>query len=175
MKLTFIFAKFLALSFFMSVCVIVLICSSVYIVLSPDLPDINKLKEHKLQIPLSVYSNDNHLIAEFGEKRRTPVSYEQIPTQFIQALIATEDKHFEYHSGIDLNGILRSIAQLISTGEQQGGGSTLTQQVVKNILFSRAKTFQRKWAEVFTAIQIEKDLTKNEIFELYVNLSLIHI
>jgi len=169
MKLTIIFAKFITLSIIMSVCVIVLICSSVYIVLSPDLPDINKLKEHKLQIPLSIYSNDNQLIAEFGEKRRTPVHYEQIPTAFIQALIATEDKHFEYHSGIDLNGILRSIAQLISTGQQKGGGSTLTQQVVKNILFTRAKTFQRKWAEVFTAIQIEKELTKQEIFELYVN------
>jgi len=137
--------------------------------LSPELPDINKLKDHKLQIPLTVYSNDNYLIAEFGEKRRSPISYEQIPTLFIQALIATEDKHFEHHKGIDLNGILRSIAQLISTGEQQGGGSTLTQQVVKNILFTRAKTFQRKWAEVFTAIQIEKDLTKQEIFELYAN------
>ncbi len=169
MKLTVIFAKFLALSLFMSVCVIVLICSSVYLVLAPELPDINKLKEHKLQIPLTVYSKDSHLIAEFGEKRRTPVSYEQIPTLFIQALIATEDKHFEYHRGIDLNGILRSIAQLVSTGEQQGGGSTLTQQVVKNILFTRAKTFQRKWAEVFTAIQIEKELSKQEIFELYVN------
>ncbi|BCE01001.1 penicillin-binding protein 1A [Marinicellulosiphila megalodicopiae] len=169
MKLTIIFAKFISLSIFMSVCVIVLICSSIYIVLAPELPDINKLKEHKLQIPLSVYSNDNHLIAEFGEKRRTPVTYEQIPVKFVQALIATEDKHFEYHNGIDLNGILRSIAQLLSTGEQQGGGSTLTQQVVKNILFTRAKTFQRKFAEIITAIQIEKDLSKQEIFELYVN------
>ncbi|MCV6588741.1 MAG: penicillin-binding protein 1A [Marinobacterium sp.] len=136
---------------------------------SPQLPDVQTLREVKFQTPLRVYSTDAKLIAEFGEKRRTPVRYDEIPQQYRQALLAAEDSRFYEHFGIDIKGLARAAVQLASTGRIQSGGSTITMQVAKNFFLTRERTFKRKFMEILLALRIEQELSKEEIMELYVN------
>lgn len=162
-------SRFIGWTLIALICGFVLICSAIYLYLSPSLPPVEQLKSVQLQTPLRIYSSDNQLVAEFGEKRRSPLNFEQIPPYFVQALIAVEDKNFEKHFGIDFKGFSRAVLEFASTGERGGGGSTLTQQVAKNFFLTRDKTFKRKFREIVLAIQMEQILTKKEIFELYVN------
>ncbi len=136
---------------------------------SPDLPDVQELREVKFQTPLRVLSDDGLLIAEFGEQRRTPISYEQIPQHFIHALQAAEDSRFFEHQGIDIKGLSRAALQLVQSGQIQTGGSTITMQVAKNFFLTRDRTFERKFIEILLALRIEQELTKEEILELYIN------
>src|SRR5690554_2624620 len=149
--------------------VAVIVASSFYLYLRPNLPDVDQLLDVKLQTPLRVYSKDNRLIAEFGEKRRAPVTIEQIPTIQLQAFMAAEDARFYDHFGVDIKGLARAAIELVSTGEIQSGGSTITMQVAKNYFLSRDRTFIRKFNEILLALQIERELTKAQIFELYLN------
>ena len=161
---------FLIWSAFAAICGLVLISASMYLYLSPALPDVQSLKDFKLQTPMRVMSADNKLIAEYGEQRRAPLRYEQIPTQFIQALIAIEDKRFEVHHGVDPIRFTRVVIDLLLTGDKEGaGGSTLTQQVARNYFLSQQKTFTRKFTEILLALKMESELSKNDIFELYIN------
>ena len=143
--------------------------SSVYLYLAPSLPSVESLKNIQLQTPLRIYTSDEKLIAEFGEKRRTPVAFEDVPQQFYNALIAAEDENFYSHPGIDIKGLARAAYELITTGKKRSGGSTLTMQVAKNYYLSSEKTFTRKFTEILLAVHIEQEITKNEILELYVN------
>ncbi|WP_315853556.1 penicillin-binding protein 1A [Marinobacterium arenosum] len=127
------------------------------------------LRDVQFQTPLRVYSADQKLIAEFGEKRRTPISVDQIPEQYVQALLAAEDSRFYKHVGIDIKGLLRAAVQLATTGHIQSGGSTITMQVAKNFFLTRERTFKRKFMEILLALRIEQELSKDEILELYVN------
>ncbi|MGY8870192.1 MAG: penicillin-binding protein 1A [Pseudomonadales bacterium] len=136
---------------------------------APTLPDVETLRDIKFQTPLKVLSADGKLIAEFGEKKRTPITYEKIPETFVQALQSAEDSRFFEHYGIDLIGLSRAAYQLVSTGKIQSGGSTITMQVAKNFFLTRERTFERKFSEIFLALKIEQSLSKQEIFELYVN------
>ena len=146
------------------------VLSGLYLYLSPELPAIDSLRDVKLQTPLRIYTADGDLIAEFGERRRSPVKFDEIPQQYIEALLAAEDNEFFEHSGVSLKGILRAATQLILTGERGQGGSTITMQIPRNYEFlSRRKTFARKFNEILLAFRIEKELTKEEILELYVN------
>jgi len=140
-----------------------------YLYFSPTLPDVETLREVQFQTPLKVYSKDQKLIAEFGEKRRTPISFDQIPTQFVKALQAAEDSRFFEHNGVDIKGLARAVVQLATTGKKQGGGSTITMQVAKNFFLTREKSFSRKFSEILLALKIENSLAKKEIFELYIN------
>ena len=149
-------------SLFIGVC-------SVYLYLAPSLPSVESLKNIQLQTPLRIYTQDKKLIAEFGEKRRTPVTFEEVPQQFYNALIAAEDENFYSHPGIDIKGLARAAYELITTGKKRSGGSTLTMQVAKNYYLSSEKTFTRKFTEILLAVHIEQEITKNEILELYVN------
>lgn len=135
----------------------------------PKLPEIETLKDVQFQTPLRVYSRDHSLIAEFGEKRRIPVTIDQVPEQMVQAILAAEDDRFFEHPGVDWQGIVRAVISLIKTGEKKQGGSTITMQVAKNFFLSREKTYIRKLNEIFLALKIEKELSKNEILELYLN------
>ncbi|MBN59554.1 MAG: peptidase [Oceanospirillaceae bacterium] len=143
--------------------------TGVYLYLAPTLPDAETLKDVDLQTPLRVYTADGLLITEYGEKRRTPITYQEIPPQFIDALLASEDDGFFEHSGIDLKGLARAVFDLVTTGRKKSGGSTITMQVAKNYYLSSEKTFTRKFTEILLALKIEKALTKEEILELYVN------
>ena len=143
--------------------------TGVYLYLAPSLPDAETLKDVDLQTPLRVYTSDGYLITEYGEKRRSPITYQEIPPEFIDALLASEDEGFFQHSGIDIKGLARAVFDLVTTGRKKSGGSTITMQVAKNYYLSSEKTFTRKFTEILLALKIEKALTKQEILELYVN------
>lgn len=147
---------------------VMMIASSI-LYLAPQLPPVEALREVKLQTPLRIYSSDGFLISEFGEKRRQPVLYGQIPPLFIKALLAAEDQRFYEHHGVDIKGLTRAVVELISTGSKQSGGSTITMQVARNFFLTRKQTFMRKFNEILLAIQIERSLEKSEILTLYVN------
>ncbi len=140
-----------------------------YAYLTPRLPEIDTLKDVKLQVPLRVFSKDGGLIAEFGEMKRIPLRYEQFPDYLIKAVLAAEDDRFFEHPGVDYQGILRAVFHLIRTGEKGQGGSTITMQVARNFFLSREKTYLRKLNEIFLALKIEKELSKEDILTLYLN------
>ena len=161
--------KFLFWSALALACAPAMVLSGVALYLSPSLPDVESLRDVELQTPLRIYSTDNRLIAEFGEMRRFPINYEQIPPDFVHALLAAEDDNFLNHHGVDPMGLLRAAAELVQTGHIQTGGSTITMQVAKNYFLSSKRVFSRKLNEILLALQIERNLSKQEIFELYVN------
>lgn len=155
---------------FSLICAVVLISASIYLYLAPTLPEVETLRDIRLETPMRVVSADNQLIAEFGEQRRAPLSYDQVPRLFVKALLAVEDSRFEEHYGVDPIGFARAFVAVIATGEIDGpGGSTLTQQVARNFFLTRDKTITRKFTEILLAFQMERELTKEEIFELYIN------
>jgi penicillin-binding protein 1A len=134
-----------------------------------EFPNTEVLKEVRLQEPLRVYSADGSLMAEYGEQRRTPASFDEIPALVVKAFLATEDARFFAHEGVDLIGIARAALVYARTGERTQGGSTITMQVARNFFLSREKTFQRKLAEILLSLHIERTLTKEEILALYLN------
>mgnify|MGYP003641707461 FL=1 len=162
-------SRLFAWLFLTGLSVAVIVTSGFYLYLRPGLPPVHQLLDIKLQTPLRVYSKDNRLIAEFGEKRRAPITIEQIPTIQLQAFMAAEDSRFYEHFGVDIKGLARAAIELVSTGEIQSGGSTITMQVAKNYFLSRDRTFIRKFNEILLALQIERELDKNRILELYLN------
>jgi penicillin-binding protein 1A len=143
--------------------------AGVFLYLSPDLPDVETLRDVKLQTPMRVYTLDGELIGQFGEQKRSPLPFDEIPEQFILSLLAAEDDNFFNHRGIDLMGLMRAVSELVLTGEKGSGGSTLTMQVARNYFLSLERTFVRKFKEILLAIEIERNLDKREIFELYFN------
>jgi penicillin-binding protein 1A len=157
--------SFIFIAFLMSIIAGV----SIYYVLAPQLPPTASLKEIQLQLPLRIYSAENQLIAEFGDKRRIPVRYEAIPNRVIQAFLASEDDRFLEHPGVDYQGLLRAAYSLITTGQKAQGGSTITMQLARNFFLSTEKTYLRKLNEIILAIQIEQVLSKEEILTLYLN------
>ncbi len=135
----------------------------------PSLPDISSLHNIQLQTPLSIYSNDGLLIAKFGEKKRVPIGYDDIPTIQINAFLAAEDKDFFQHSGVDVLGLARAVGQLLLTGKKRQGGSTITMQVARNFFLTREKTYTRKLREILLSLIIEQQLSKQDILTLYLN------
>lgn len=155
---------------FAVICGLVLISASVTLYLSPAIPDVQTLKDFKLETPMRIMSADNKLIAEYGDQRRSPLSYDQIPPRFVQALIAIEDKRFEQHWGVDPVRFTKAVIDVFLTGDKDGaGGSTLTQQVARNYFLTQQKTFTRKFTEIILALKMESELSKAEILELYIN------
>ena len=114
-------------------------------------------------------SADGELIAQYGEKRRIPVTLDQIPPEMVKAFIATEDSRFYEHHGVDPVGIFRAASVALFSGHASQGASTITQQLARNFFLSPERTLMRKIKEVFLAIRIEQLLTKDEILELYLN------
>ncbi|GAA71753.1 penicillin-binding protein 1A [Pseudoalteromonas sp. BSi20439] len=142
---------------------------SLYYYVKSDIPSVQVLKNVQLQTPMQVFTKDGLLINQFGEKRRIPVTIDQIPEPLLHAFLATEDNRFYDHIGIDPIGIVRSALVLISTGEKKQGASTITMQLARNFFLTREKAYIRKVKEIFIAIHIENLLSKDEIFELYLN------
>jgi len=147
----------------------VIALAGLYFYLSPQLPSIEGLSDVRLQVPLRIYSSDGSLLGEFGEKRRSPKSLEEIPERLRQAFLSAEDDRFFEHPGVDYQGILRAVINLISTGERGQGGSTITMQLARNFYLSSEKTYIRKLSEIFLALKIERELSKQKILELYLN------
>lgn len=144
-------------------------CYFFIVELSKELPDIGKLENVQYQTPLSIYTQDNLLIEQYGEKRRVPITITEVPRLQIQAFLAAEDERFYNHPGVDYKGLLRAANQLLATGKKTQGGSTITMQVARNFLLSKEKTFLRKLKEILLAIQIEQRYAKDQILELYLN------
>jgi len=140
-----------------------------YLFIAPSLPSIEGLSDVKLQVPLRIYSRDGSLLGEFGEKRRSPKLLNDIPLQLRQAFLSAEDDRFYEHPGIDYQGILRAVAQLVKTGKRGQGGSTITMQLARNFYLSPEKTYVRKIKELFLSLKIENELEKDKILELYLN------
>jgi penicillin-binding protein 1A len=145
------------------------VATCLYLYLSPKLPSVEELKEIELQIPLRIYSQDLKVIAEFGEKKRSPVSFDEIPQAMIDAFLAAEDDSFFEHRGIVVSGLLRAAIELITTGSIRSGGSTITMQVARNFFLNNRQEFTRKFNEILLAFKIEEGLTKKEILSLYSN------
>lgn len=137
--------------------------------LESTLPSVDMLKDMRLTVPLKVFSNDGKLIAVYGEERRSPIALTQVPKDLIHAVLATEDRRFYEHPGVDFRGLARAAVNLLSNSSLKQGGSTITMQVARNFFLTRKKTFIRKLSEILLAFKIEKELTKDEILELYLN------
>ncbi|MFP3341304.1 PBP1A family penicillin-binding protein [Halomonas sp. SIMBA_159] len=137
---------------------------------SPGLPDVRQLQDFELHTPLRIFTNDGKLIGEFGEERRMAIDFDDIPQDMINALIAAEDASYFDHAGVDPRGLARAMVELVQSGGTiQSGGSTITMQVARNYMLTLDQTFTRKIREILLALQMEKILNKEEIFELYVN------
>lgn len=108
-------------------------------------------------------------IEEIKEEADVYTEYEKLPNQYVNAVVAVEDRRFFEHNGVDLVSIARAVKKDIETMSLAEGGSTITQQLAKNTYFTQKKEFTRKIAEIFMAFQFEKECSKEEIFELYVN------
>ena len=143
--------------------------SSLNIYIDSKLPDEEEIRDIELQVPLKIYTADVKLIGEFGEKRRTALQFKNIPTHYINAVLAAEDDAFFEHSGVSYSGLIRSVYRLLSSGRIQGGGSTITMQVAGNYLTSRDVSLFRKIKDIFLAYRLERTYSKEEIFEFYVN------
>ena len=142
---------------------------SINLYLRPTLPEINLVDQSELQMPLKVYTKDEKLIGEFGEIKRRAISYEEIPDDIKNAFLAAEDDNFFNHQGISYTGLLRSLLRCLRPSGCEGGGGTITMQVVRGYLLTREQTIIRKLKEIFLALELESNLEKEEILELYVN------
>ncbi len=135
----------------------------------PNLPSLEVLTDYRPKIPLRVYTADGFLIGEFGEERRAVVAIADVPAVMKHAILAAEDDRFYQHGGIDYTGVVRAIgANLIGGGKRQGA-STITQQVARNFFLTGEKTYTRKLYEALLSFKIESNLSKDQIFELYIN------
>lgn len=140
-----------------------------YLVLAPGLPSVEVLKDIRLQVPLRIYTRDGRLLAVYGEKRRIPLDYAQIPQTMVNAFVAAEDENFWQHPGVDIQGVLRAGVHLALTGEKSQGGGTITMQLARNFFLTPEKTYTRKLREIFLAFRIEHQLDKQDILALYLN------
>jgi penicillin-binding protein 1A len=147
----------------------VLVAALVALVLTPTLPSIDDLHDTKLKVPLRVYSFEGDLLAEYGEEKRIPVKAHELPPLLVQAILAAEDDGFYSHAGVDFTGILRAAINNLRAGRKAEGASTITMQVARNYFLTPERTYTRKLKEVLLAFKLERELSKNEILELYVN------
>lgn len=134
-----------------------------------DLPDIERANEIELNVPLRIFTDDGLLIGEYGNERRIPVLIQDTPLILLDAIIAAEDDNFYAHSGVDYKAILRAALSNVKSGGRGQGASTITMQVARNFFLSNEKTYERKLKEVLVAFKLEKNLSKAQILELYIN------
>jgi penicillin-binding protein 1A len=140
-----------------------------YLLLKPNLPQISLVDETSLQMPLKIYTKDEILIGEYGEIKRRPLEFDSIPLNIRNAFLAAEDDAFFEHQGISYSGLLRSVKRCLGPQGCVGGGGTITMQVVRGYLLTRDQTLIRKAKEIFLALELESTISKEEIFELYIN------
>ena len=148
--------------------------ASLFLYLNPQIPAASTYQNVQIETPLRVFGQKGLLLGEFGERRSIPISLDDVPENFINALINTEDKRFYQHGGIDFislsNDLFNLIGTFVSDGKLGSGASTITMQLARNISFSLEKRFLRKFKEMLLALKIERELSKDEILELYINL-----
>ena len=169
------------LNVFVKICVLVvsgaaigviglaMVIAGAYFYLAPGLPSVEDIREVPLEIPLQANTRDGRMIGEVGERLRTPVVLEDVPQLLQNAFLAAEDDRFFEHPGYDYQGLARAAFKLVLTRSKSQGGSTITQQLAREYYVSRERTFVRKARELFLARRLERELSKEEILELYLN------
>jgi penicillin-binding protein 1A len=140
-----------------------------YVYLAPSLPTAEQMHNIEMTVPLRVYDRNGDLISQFGEERRIPLQYEDIPLLVRQAVLAAEDDRFFEHSGVDWMGFGRALFKVVVSRSAVQGGSTITQQAARQLFLTLDKTLRRKLAELFLTWRMEKDFTKEQILSLYLN------
>ena len=135
----------------------------------PNLPDYRQLGDYHPKRLTAILDTNDQRIGELGTERRTFVSYDKIPKHVVDAFVAAEDTNFWTHGGVDYWGMFRAFLKNLRAGETRQGASTITQQVVKNLLLTPERTFKRKIQEIILARRLEKSLSKEEIMTLYLN------
>jgi len=141
----------------------------VLMMINDRLPPIDTIVDYRPKLPLKIYTVDNQLIGEFGQERRQFVSFDQAPTSIKQAILAAEDARFFEHRGVDFIGVAPAAVANFTSGRTAQGGSTITMQLAREFFLSSERTYSRKLTEVLLAMRIENTLSKQEIFELYLN------
>lgn len=159
--------RYLAILSTAAVSGVVMVVCAAYLYLAPLLPSAETYRDVQLETPLRIYTRDGLLIDEIGN-RRDPVEYEDIPQVLIDALIATEDARFYSHPGVDFQSLIRGFYGFIR-GVNLGGGSTITMQLANNLSFDSDNVYLRKFKEIPFALQIQRELSKEEILTLYLN------
>lgn len=137
-----------------------------------DMPDASELADYRPATATRVYAGDGTLIGEFSDERRIYVTYDQVPQTVVHAFLAAEDQNFFNHGGIDVSGIGRAMFKNVfnvMSGRRLEGGSTITQQVAKNVLLTSETSLNRKLKEAVLSSRLEATLTKEQILELYLN------
>ena len=154
----------------MGVCTLCLGLASVFLYLDPQIPSTDTYRHYRYETPLQIFTADDMLIGEFGNRRLYPIALDDVPRHFLNALINTEDKRFYDHAGIDFISLANDMVGLITSPNVRTGASTLTMQLAKIVSFSHKQEFIRKFKEMLLALQVEQELGKDEILELYVNI-----
>ncbi len=167
--------RFFAVFGVAALCTMVISLAGAYIYLDPQIPEARSFRNVKLEAPLRIYAKDGELLGEFGERRLIPVAIEDVPEDFISAILDTEDKRFYQHSGIDYislaNDLIQLGARMVGINDDRlGGASTITMQLARNVSFTLERSFLRKFKEMLLSLKIEQELSKEEILELYINL-----
>jgi membrane peptidoglycan carboxypeptidase len=152
--------------FFISV---VTLLASLFLAVTHDLPSPEELTKRDVEVSTKIYDRNGVLLYKiYKDQNRTPVNLEDLPAQVKLATLAIEDAEFYTHPGFSIKGIIRATIENIKEGEL-AGGSTITQQLVKNALLTPEKTITRKLKEIVLAVQVELTYTKDEILEMYLN------
>jgi penicillin-binding protein 1A len=157
--------------------ILFLVCGSIgvltgfyfYFKLTRDLPKLEKLSDYNPRAVSSIYSDDGTLMAEVFDQYRYPVKLDEIPLRVRQAFLAAEDGNFYKHPGIDFISVVRAAVVNFRSHASKQGASTITQQVVKSMLLTKEKTFERKAKEALLSYRLEKALSKDDIFSIYLN------
>ena len=139
------------------------------VLLYPNLPSIEAVTDYRPKLPLKVFTAEGDLIGEFGEEKRSFVKIQDFPPVMKQAILAAEDERFYQHGGVDWLGLTRAGFAALMAGKSKGGASTITQQVARNFFLTNEVTLTRKVSEWLLAYKIESHLSKDQIFEIYLN------
>ena len=140
----------------------------IFLYVDKNTPDLDLISESELQQPIRIYSKDGKLIGFFGIERRELISFEQIPENLKNAVLAAEDKDYFNHSGVKISSLVRALLGEL-TGTPSGGGGTISMQVVRSYLLSTERTYERKLKEIYLAWRLEEFMSKEEILQLYFN------
>ena len=148
--------------------IIFLFIGCIFLYVDKNTPNLDLISESELQQPIRIYSKDGKLIGFFGIERRELISFEQIPENLKNAVLAAEDKDYFNHSGVKISSLVRALLGEL-TGSPSGGGGTISMQVVRSYLLSTERTYERKLKEIYLAWRLEEFMSKEEILQLYFN------
>jgi len=140
-----------------------------FLSVSKDLPSYEQLENYNPRLVTRIISSDGEVLKEFYTQRRVYVPLESVPEHLLNAALATEDRRFYNHWGVDAIRLTKALLVDISTMSKKQGASTITQQLAKNLFFSYERTYTRKFREMMVALQIESRFEKAEILEAYLN------